>query len=213
MWSELRRRGDMSPYHPAWKDADRCVRAIAPMTYTAPSCSPHARGAPQEQAVTHTRAHARPTQVDEALFDRRARGGVPAQDALAGTSRPLPLSLPPPRPKPPLGPARADHNRRHSRRGHVQPQRLAALVLLAHAPRREPGPARPPAPASRPACALTLPCGRGQGRKWWALCGRNEGQGPRPGAFECFEDILRPGDTLYYPRGWYHQASTRMPPR
>jgi hypothetical protein len=49
---------------------------------------------------------------------------------------------------------------------------------------------------------------RGQGKKWWAVCGYNEGAGPNEGVHECAEDVMRPGDTLYYPRGFHHQATT-----
>jgi hypothetical protein len=46
--------------------------------------------------------------------------------------------------------------------------------------------------------------GHVQGRKWWYLCGRNEGPGPREGEQECWETIGKPGEILYYGRNWWH---------
>ena len=45
-----------------------------------------------------------------------------------------------------------------------------------------------------------------QGRKYWYVCGHNEGTGPRQGADECLEAILYPGEVMYYPRQWHHRT-------
>merc|ERR1712190_649271 len=39
------------------------------------------------------------------------------------------------------------------------------------------------------------------GRKWWHVCGRG-----RSGDTVCFEEELKPGDILYYPRSWHHET-------
>jgi hypothetical protein len=38
-----------------------------------------------------------------------------------------------------------------------------------------------------------------EGLKWWYVCGKNDGYD-----FECFEDLFYPGDTLFYPKHYYH---------
>lgn len=45
-----------------------------------------------------------------------------------------------------------------------------------------------------------------QGEKWWYVCGTNEGRGPREGQHECFENIMQPGEILYYGKNWHHQT-------
>jgi len=39
------------------------------------------------------------------------------------------------------------------------------------------------------------------GRKWWYVCGRLDN-----GQQVCYEDILKPGEILYYPRRWFHET-------
>jgi hypothetical protein len=39
------------------------------------------------------------------------------------------------------------------------------------------------------------------GRKWWYVCGRHD-----DGRQVCYEDIVKPGEILYYPRRWHHET-------
>lgn len=39
------------------------------------------------------------------------------------------------------------------------------------------------------------------GTKWWYVCGYRAN-----GSSVCFEDILKPGDILYYPPAWHHET-------
>merc|ERR1712232_739892 len=38
------------------------------------------------------------------------------------------------------------------------------------------------------------------GKKWWHVCGRQSADQPEV----CFEEVLKPGDILYYPPSWVH---------
>jgi len=39
------------------------------------------------------------------------------------------------------------------------------------------------------------------GRKWWYVCGRKD-----DGTQVCYEDVVKPGEILYYPRRWHHET-------
>ena len=51
-----------------------------------------------------------------------------------------------------------------------------------------------------------------QGKKWWYVCGPNEGPGPRQNERECMEAVLYPGESLYYPRHWHHHTQNLETP-
>ena len=51
-----------------------------------------------------------------------------------------------------------------------------------------------------------------QGKKWWYVCGRNEGPGPRANERVCMEAVVYPGESLYYGRHWHHHTQNLETP-
>lgn len=45
-----------------------------------------------------------------------------------------------------------------------------------------------------------------QGDKWWYVCGEGLEEGPYQGQFRCFEDVIRPGEVLFYPKHYFHET-------
>ena len=40
-----------------------------------------------------------------------------------------------------------------------------------------------------------------EGLKWWYVCGEDKEYG-----FQCYEDLIYPGDTLFYPKNYFHET-------
>ena len=42
--------------------------------------------------------------------------------------------------------------------------------------------------------------------KWWYVCGTGSGDGPYEGEQRCMEDVLMPGEILFYPQHYHHET-------
>ena len=47
---------------------------------------------------------------------------------------------------------------------------------------------------------------QGDEGKWWYVCGEGMGDGPYKGQQQCFEDLVMPGEILFYPKHYFHET-------
>ena len=52
----------------------------------------------------------------------------------------------------------------------------------------------------------------GDAGKWWYVCGKGLGEGPYEGQERCFEDLLKPGQILFYPKHYFHETQNLAMP-
>jgi hypothetical protein len=53
---------------------------------------------------------------------------------------------------------------------------------------------------------------QGDKGKWWYVCGEGLGDGPYKGQKQCFEDLVKPGEILFYPKHYFHETQNLAMP-
>ncbi len=53
---------------------------------------------------------------------------------------------------------------------------------------------------------------QGDAGKWWYVCGKGVGEGPYKGVEKCHEDLIKPGEVLFYPKSYYHETQNLAMP-
>lgn len=53
---------------------------------------------------------------------------------------------------------------------------------------------------------------QGDKGKWWYVCGEGMGDGPYKGEKQCFEDLVKPGEILFYPKHYFHETQNLAMP-
>ena len=53
---------------------------------------------------------------------------------------------------------------------------------------------------------------QGDEGKWWYVCGEGLGKGPYEGQQQCFEDLVMPGEILFYPKHYFHETQNLAMP-